>query len=432
MASKALDLPFEITSKIFLDSLPSHGRIRPATDKPPLLLAQICQQWRSVALSTPELWSSIALDHSSTKATYIGLARLFGDLDPPPRAIINLVDQWFMRAGTHPLSITMNCGEEEDVVAALSVYFPRCRTIELSIPVVDFAGINYISIPLPYLRKLNVHVESRPGFPPFLAFPNAPKLEELRLSTPGVSAVRLRLGAASMAMALTHLEIVYTITIQECLDILQNFPQLLHFSVFHFQLTGSEVSHTGRTPESRIFPLQSLQLRSDTSLLALITLPHLQRLTVRFPGSVNSDRLLAFMSRSRANINYFDIRFLGYRCDRALELCLQAVPNVSVLRIQLERPSDLDNIVSDQQVLDQPTIFPSLRTLHVRDHGRHRPPMPQPVVLLLARCFRALSAQGVRIQVESVSFELPEDLTLDESVEFDADPGNPFPSLVFC
>ncbi|KAJ7291908.1 hypothetical protein C8J57DRAFT_221294, partial [Mycena rebaudengoi] len=64
MPPKAFDLPFEITSEIFLGSLPSHGRIQPAADEPPLLLAQICQQWRSVALAIPELWSSIAIDHS--------------------------------------------------------------------------------------------------------------------------------------------------------------------------------------------------------------------------------------------------------------------------------------------------------------------------------------------------------------------------------
>ncbi|KAJ7291904.1 hypothetical protein C8J57DRAFT_1588657 [Mycena rebaudengoi] len=423
MPPKALDLPFEITSEIFLGSLPSHGRNRPAADEPPLLLAQICQQWRSVALATPELWSSIALDHSSTKTTYVGLFRA----DPPPRAIINLVDQWFMRAGSHPLSITMICGEEENVVAALSVYFPRCRTIELSIPTADFAGIYDISVPLPCLRKFNVHVRSK-FRSPFVAFPNAPSLEELRLSALRVTSRQLKLGVASRA--LKRLEIVCCITtIQQCLDILENFPQLLHFSVFAHagSLSGLQ---DGRTPESRIFPLQSLHIHisADANLLALITLPHLQRLTVRLLASVNSDQLLDFLSRSRANINYLHIRCEQYRCDRALELCLRAVPNVFVLRIQLLGSSDLNNIVSDQHILDQPDIFPSLRTLYIQDYEHNTLPMPQPVSLLLGRCFRALSARGVRIQVENPSFELPEDLKLDESLvaKLENDPSNPF------
>ncbi|KAJ7291895.1 hypothetical protein C8J57DRAFT_1588649 [Mycena rebaudengoi] len=421
MAPKALDLPFEITSKIFLDCLLSHGRIRPTPDQPPLSLAQICEQWRFVTLGTPELWSSVALDRNSTEATYVGLAHLFGDLDPSPDTIANLVDLWFMRAGSHPLSITMNCGEEDEDVATLSVYFPRCKTIELSIPTAKFAGINDISVPLPYLRKFSVHLKSR-FWSAFVAFPNAPKLEELRLSTPHTSPVRLRLQVRVASRALTRLKIVYTITFQECLSILQNFPQLLHFWVFHLagSLSGLQ---DGRTPESRIFPLQSLHIGVNADLLALITLPHLQRLTVRFPASVNSDQLLAFLLRSHANINYFDICCERHRCDRALELCLRAVPNVSVLRIRLDGPSDRDSTVSD--ALDQPNIFPSLHILYIRDF-RHR---FQPAVLLLTRCFRALSARGVRIHVENPSFELPEDLKLDDSIvaEFDADPDDPFP-----
>jgi hypothetical protein len=205
----------------------------------------------------------------------------------------------------------------------------------------------------------------------------------------------------------------HIITTQDYFDILQNFPQLLHFSAP--EVTGTE-SHPRPAPASRIFPLQSLELWLDTRLLAVITLPQLQRLTVRFPDSVNSDQLLAFLSRSHPSIIYFDIRCEWYRCDRALELCIRAVPKLSVLRIQLEGPSDLDNIVSDQHVLNQSNIFPSLRTLHIRDYGHHPLPMPQPVSLLLGRCFRALSARGVRIQLENLSFELPEDLKLNESI----------------
>ncbi|KAJ7291957.1 hypothetical protein C8J57DRAFT_1705341 [Mycena rebaudengoi] len=123
------------------------------------------------------------------------------------------------------------------------------------------------------------------------------------------------------------------------------------------------------------------------------------------------------------------IFLMWLRCDRALELCFQAVPNVSVLRIRLDGRSDLESFASDQHVLDQPNIFPSLHTLHIRDY-RH--PF-QPAVLLLTRCFCALSARGVRIHVEHPSFELPEDLKLNESIvaELDADPGNLFPPLDF-
>ncbi|KAJ7276945.1 hypothetical protein C8J57DRAFT_1223648 [Mycena rebaudengoi] len=371
MTSKALDLLFEITSKIFLECLPFHGRIRPAPDEPPLLLAQIFQQWRSVAIATPGLWNSIALDNSSTVTAYRGLSCLFGDVGPSPDAMSLFFDLWFMRAGSHLLSITINCGEDTDAVAALSVYFPRCRTIELA---TDFAGINDMSGPLPYLRKLNIHVRKFRSTR-FLAFPNAPKLEELRLSTVYVPFAQLRLAVPSIT--LTRLELHYSNTLQECLDILHNIPQLLHFSIFQHTGTEEQVSHPRRTPESPIFPLHSLELKSNADLLALVTLPHLRRLSIRFD---DSDRLFAFLSRSRSNISHFHIRFDWHSIDNidtALSLCLQAVPNVSVLRIQ--------------------------------DYGPLSIPATQ-AYLLLIRCFRALSARGVRVHVESPSFSLPDDL----------------------
>ncbi|KAJ7659542.1 hypothetical protein DFH06DRAFT_925144, partial [Mycena polygramma] len=51
-----ITLPTEIISRIFLACLPDHGRVRPARSAPPLLLAQICRQWRYIVISSSELW----------------------------------------------------------------------------------------------------------------------------------------------------------------------------------------------------------------------------------------------------------------------------------------------------------------------------------------------------------------------------------------
>jgi hypothetical protein len=348
-------------------------------------------------------------------------------------------DLWFMRAGNYPLSITINCGEDTDAFARLSVYFPRCKTIELA---ADFTGINNILVPLPSLRKLNIHVENFRATP-FLTFPNAPELEELRLSNSFMPFTQLRLGVPSTV--LTRLDMSYRITLQECLDILQHFPQLLHFSVF--QDTDIEkLVHTRRTSESPIFHLESLELMLNTDLLALVTLPHLRRLTI---GPRHNDQLLTFLSRSSVNITRFHITFDWHSIDNALRLCLQAVPNVSVLRIRLCGPA-INSTVSDLHALDQPNIFPSLHILHIQDYGP-RSVLHTQAYLLLMRCFRALSARGVRVHVESASLSLPADLKLDESVggwlrpcslkqhsnsqssvaEVEADPDNPFPPMDF-
>ncbi|KAJ7660146.1 hypothetical protein DFH06DRAFT_914375, partial [Mycena polygramma] len=51
-----LTLSPEITSQIFVACLPDHSRVRPSANTPPLVLPQICRQWREIALSLPELW----------------------------------------------------------------------------------------------------------------------------------------------------------------------------------------------------------------------------------------------------------------------------------------------------------------------------------------------------------------------------------------
>ncbi|KAJ6629807.1 hypothetical protein B0H10DRAFT_1630861, partial [Mycena sp. CBHHK59/15] len=51
-----LTAPSEIISEIYLACLPSNRRIRASAKKAPLLLAQICSQWRATALSTCGLW----------------------------------------------------------------------------------------------------------------------------------------------------------------------------------------------------------------------------------------------------------------------------------------------------------------------------------------------------------------------------------------
>ncbi|KAJ6559907.1 hypothetical protein B0H19DRAFT_864058, partial [Mycena capillaripes] len=51
-----LTLPPEISARIFVECLPSHGRVRPSTVTAPLLLAQICRDWRHIAISSCQLW----------------------------------------------------------------------------------------------------------------------------------------------------------------------------------------------------------------------------------------------------------------------------------------------------------------------------------------------------------------------------------------
>ncbi|KAJ7613483.1 hypothetical protein FB45DRAFT_1112009 [Roridomyces roridus] len=64
------DAPAEITSEIFIHSLPSDYDLTPlVTVGPhsPSFLLQICRQWRDIALGVPALWSSFRLDFHDSR-----------------------------------------------------------------------------------------------------------------------------------------------------------------------------------------------------------------------------------------------------------------------------------------------------------------------------------------------------------------------------
>ncbi|KAJ7778606.1 hypothetical protein DFH07DRAFT_730648, partial [Mycena maculata] len=94
-----LALPIEITSRIFILCLPAAGRVKPSPSTAPLLLAQICRDWRDVALSTCEIWSSIYFDDP--------LDLTIGWTADPivDESRTKLLQTWLSRAKGHPISL---------------------------------------------------------------------------------------------------------------------------------------------------------------------------------------------------------------------------------------------------------------------------------------------------------------------------------------
>ena len=59
LISLAHRLPLDILQEVFLHSLPTSHNTLMDSNECPLLLTCICSGWRGIALSTPQLWSSI-------------------------------------------------------------------------------------------------------------------------------------------------------------------------------------------------------------------------------------------------------------------------------------------------------------------------------------------------------------------------------------
>ncbi|KAJ7666909.1 hypothetical protein DFH06DRAFT_984051, partial [Mycena polygramma] len=82
-------IPLEISSEIFLQSLPCFPERKPNVENAPVLLLRICHAWRNVALLTPQLWSGIQLIFPRTPGFNEG------------------VQTWLHRASNRPLSISL-------------------------------------------------------------------------------------------------------------------------------------------------------------------------------------------------------------------------------------------------------------------------------------------------------------------------------------
>ncbi|KAJ3808160.1 hypothetical protein F5876DRAFT_67511 [Lentinula aff. lateritia] len=84
LLSGARKLPMEIISEIFLQCLPevdtlSFMRPEPHPDQAPLLLTQVCRSWRSIAIATPRLWSTLIINASNGSSSHCEITKLWLD-----------------------------------------------------------------------------------------------------------------------------------------------------------------------------------------------------------------------------------------------------------------------------------------------------------------------------------------------------------------
>ncbi|KAF8869447.1 hypothetical protein BD779DRAFT_689961 [Infundibulicybe gibba] len=137
------DLPPEILEEIFLHCIPPGEQGSFSTCDAPLLLIQICCEWREVALSAPSLWSRLPpleahpvdghlkllklyLEKSAKKALSITFGLSWGPGDAPlPPLIIPYLSQ------SQDLSIVSYCGVPNQEPRTTHDHFPLLKNLEL-------------------------------------------------------------------------------------------------------------------------------------------------------------------------------------------------------------------------------------------------------------------------------------------------------------
>ncbi|KAJ7809765.1 hypothetical protein B0H13DRAFT_1927765 [Mycena leptocephala] len=241
----------------------------PSSLEAPLLLAQICRQWREICLDTPRLWASIAFGETRS---------------------IELLKEWLSRARRQPLTIYLDCGDETRAQMLVDVVKPYClqwQDIHFALPLSAQRQLNTCTFPcLERLMISSTHAELSDQTTDPVIIRDAPLLREATIGA--IPSLQVNLPMEKLAILY-----VAVMQISQIIAVLRRCPNIVDLTCV---LTGGD--HDVAPTPVELHALRSLA--SSDEILHWLTLPHLEQLDM---GNVpyiqaTTDGLHAFVSRS--------------------------------------------------------------------------------------------------------------------------------------
>lgn len=218
-------LPIDIWEEIFVRCLPQSDDPNYTVHTAPLLLCRICGDWRKVAISSPNLWTSM------------GVVVSLGKSRPP----VEMVAQWLERSGTLPLTLSLlQINEAEDnrlaageVLEIFKKYIHRWQDIRLNVARPECREIGPHQRKAPLLEQLHIRSHrleeiSKQGF--FGIFEEVPRLSTLSVS----SITSLDYADTSLTIPwnqLTHVSVHFDMSIGVVLQMLSECQNLQIFNL---------------------------------------------------------------------------------------------------------------------------------------------------------------------------------------------------------
>ncbi|KAJ7932274.1 hypothetical protein B0H13DRAFT_1857108 [Mycena leptocephala] len=326
--------PSEIIVRIFVQCLPSHGRMRPSPVTAPLLLAQICRHWRDIALSSCQLWNSVDVAFTLRSRRQ----RRPNDGELP------LLETWFARAKGLPLSLTIRLKHRQipqSLISFIHAVAPRLHCLELNLSSTDFQFLEQNIITFPLLRRLGTFVNgtSPVDYQPLSIFQHVPSLSELSTGfTPS--------PISNLSPSLTNIEMpVHHIPFAALMELFHHYPQLSHLTAH----VTERSTPWDRLPAITAPHLRSLVLRGTS--LDFLTLPRL----IRLETDRRDRELLRFLERSPGVLEHLATEF-----EHFID-CLRTVPALTSLTVDVSRYMARFAEVFE----DEPMFLPHLTTLRI-------------------------------------------------------------------
>jgi len=371
--------PFEIASQVFALCLPqqvfdsdpaalslfwddSKDSITPFN----IVLGSICQSWRRIAWSTPNLWSTLPIRlHRCDKQTQVDLTL-----------------EWFGRSSHIPLDVTVayrldsmktapvlteeNIGLWKPLIDIANGCSSRWKTFAMDVPELVHSYVVGNGEPISILEHLKL---VGPGFfferlPAGFSLTNALPMPSELVS----SIVPLRLIDIGWSKLTTvRIKDLY---MNECLVLLKRAPRLITFAIIGIHHGRDEVLPApGPTAHNTLECLDIFELEERHQLLNFLILPSLMDLS--YNSDCNSfEDVLAFLQRSGCRL--MELRIEVYAGDNFSEITmassLQALENLEyhgdldVCLHCLNKPTNRD---------DAPIFLPNMHKLAIWDKPRN-------------------------------------------------------------
>ncbi|KAJ6477543.1 hypothetical protein C8R45DRAFT_833427 [Mycena sanguinolenta] len=333
-----LSLPPEITTEIFLGCIPSQSNLSESPSEAPLLLAQICRQWRQIALDTPQLWRSLVFHDRETS--------------------IELLQLWLARSGSLPLDFELKCWDPPRVgvlIETMLLHCHRWQDVKFGLPEQSFSELDLRHASLPMLHSISLEPTFLSGVPESVNNPvtitHAPSLRDVHVSM---------LPKATIVVpwaSITSLILPHDRSFTECMSLLEECPNLV---TLHISTIGLAGIYTNIILSS----LETLTCNfGEASVLEYLTLPRLSRLTVSDIWEPHHATIFStFIRRSACPLQFLSVHDVDTTSLSALVSFLRAIPEfVSDVEFTWDKWGSTSDLFSTLQSTD---ILPELK--HIR------------------------------------------------------------------
>jgi len=388
----------DILQEIFYHCLSSDGPIYAilSASEVPMLLTRVCSLWRSVALSSPRIWTSLHIPIPGDPRIYgfsvdrsLELRRQMFSKTMQLRC--RAINEWLDRSGSCPLSLSIsypfsyspdiiNNGAEDDEVVdpllrTIQPFAPRLRHLHLSMPHHIYQKLE-TKIPLDSLSTLrsfegNIFFPSAtPGPQPTLVplhIIELPTLKALSISCPQIT-LNLPNHPNSWGR-LTDICFESPALDTDLIEMLKQCRNLITLDV-NMQIPRARLDGLEPTFEMVLLPqLKNLKLRETgraSAALCAINAPHLKSLLYKCPhryvgdgwgpSSLSpSESLPWLISNAAASLETLSIDPRTFQPEQVLQ-CLRLATHVKDL-ILGEKPYFFPTIQDPEQYIGAVDIF---------------------------------------------------------------------------